>query len=721
MEVYNNKYYIINNRFKNRNHKETDKTDSLNDSNKYNSIISDKIKRTRNKIDNKIRNKYINRSQDDINLLKIKMNIDLLNNKMNQINNVFSKINSSSNILSENRRIKRRNNSMIIEDKNLNCLKYELDNIKSLRNNYKHKKNKKYIIDIDNYDDEYNNNLNLNLIEKNKDIYYNNYIKNKNKSKKNIISNREINNKEYNNIYGNIISPKNNKLNSNYINNQNSSGLMQYNLKMTQYYFSINSNNYNKIINNTNKNNDLDNACFGAYDNFFLETSLNNKNIEQNINNIYIPTISNEKEEIKNNCEIQNKMININFGNKENIKDKIINSNNNKINLKKNINNKNLDNTITNNKNEEIKNNNADLNIKIDENKKDINQQNENIILNKNDNDLANKKNSPKSSLLNSLINSNKKNHNKIENQNNINNNAITQNEEHKINSEKKINVNTKVKDSFNYNKKELKKDQKNIVIEKSNNKSNNKSPKNLEKKNTNKKTINKKNIFPQKRKKNVSIHEEDNISIEYNYKDEITNISVFDFFGSKKDFKPRNINVIIEKLKRGKINSILLNKDAKDNLVKLPKTDKNDGKTKKLKKSSSSKLITSNKELLNKYNLKKEKPIYKKITNNKIIHKTKKVCEKFKNNPQFFYTENLCNLVIKSLDLDKNGEDKENNKIINNKNKDNNNKNIKTNYNPKNNYINYENENIEMEIDPFNSLQKIIEESDEEKDKNST
>ena len=40
----------------------------------------------------KRRNRKMNSSQDDINILKIKMNIDLLSNKMNQINDAITKV-----------------------------------------------------------------------------------------------------------------------------------------------------------------------------------------------------------------------------------------------------------------------------------------------------------------------------------------------------------------------------------------------------------------------------------------------------------------------------------------------------------------------------------------------------------------------------------------------------------------------------------------------------
>ena len=58
---------------------------------------------------------------------------------------------------------------------------------------------------------------------------------------------------------------------------------------------------------------------------------------------------------------------------------------------------------------------------------------------------------------------------------------------------------------------------------------------------------------------------------------------------------------------------------------------------------------------LLNKYKLlKNRKTNSNKIYNNNYnIKRKNKLCEKFKNNPQLFYNEELCDLVIKSFDLD--------------------------------------------------------------------
>ena len=218
---------------------------------------------------------------------------------------------------------------------------------------------------------------------------------------------------------------------------------------------------------------------------------------------------------------------------------------------------------------------------------------------------------------------------------------------------------------------------------------------------------INNNNI---KKKKKISIHEEDNISIEYNEKDKSTKIKIYDFFGEEKDFTPRNINVIVEKLNKEKINSILLNKDSKDNLIRIPKNKKDI----KVKEKSKDKIkIKKQSSPFN--NIKKNKPNYQKIQKDK-INKTKRVCEKFRNNPQLFYTEELCSLVIKSLDLDNDNDDednKENNRIVVNKiKKDNKIKSNEDNYNQKEFYMD------ELGVDPFSNLQKIIEESEEDNEK---
>ena len=181
--------------------------------------------------------------------------------------------------------------------------------------------------------------------------------------------------------------------------------------------------------------------------------------------------------------------------------------------------------------------------------------------------------------------------------------------------------------------------------------------------------------------------------------------------------------------------------------MVRLPNNKKKErspknsnGLAAKIKKSSSTKLISSNKEkiLLKKYNLNIDKQNFRKIPKieikkidklNKVnkANKTnknnqpKKVCDKFKKNPQLFYTEDLCNLVIKSLDLEENEDNKENDKILVNKinQKDKENNTVKY-INRNNIFLNNENmEEMNENIEPFYHLQKIIEESDEDIEKN--
>ena len=672
MKAYNKKYYKINHRYK-YNNIETDKTNSLIDSFNYNSIVNQKNIKNRNSSINEYSNKNLNRSQDDIYLLNVKMNIDILDNKMNQIKNIFSTINSDFEE-TKNQKIKRRNNSMIIGDYNI---RYNLNESGIFNDNYE---NIDYL-NNDNLDNDYD----YYIKRKNKNIsFYNDYCDKKITKIKNLVNNRFIKTNDYQNI---LMQPKANKYSKYKFNSKK--------LKISKNHFTIKNN--NKNINDINKNNDLNPFCFGAYDNYFIETLTNDKKSKKE-NNIYIHFISNKKEEINKNRDeknqkTKNKIINYNF------KTNVINNkagNNNKDNEQLNectnkqdfnlIDDDDNDNDINNIDFQKIKNNNDDI----------LKDQYNNIE--KQSNDLSKKLNSPKVSLLNNLKILNSKNHEKK--QIKIKYNESTEKEEQK----------------------EIKKDKNIYNIEIINNKSKENNIKFSKMKE--KEKINKKKNIPKKgrditvkKRKKLSIHEEDNISIEYNQKDEITKISIFDFFGQQMNFKPRNINVILEKLKRGKINSILLNKNYKDNLIGLPKD-------KKLKKSNSTKLIVSNKEeRLNKYNLKNQN-IYKKIEKLK-AHKTDRICDKFKNNPQFFYKEDLCNLVIKSLDLVDNYVKKDNKKKDKNKIKVNRIKNYENKY-IKNDTIRYRasdnhkngSTDIDMEIEPFNKLQKIIEESDEDIEK---
>ena len=724
MNGYNENYYLISNRYRNHNCEDIDKNNLLINSSNHKSFTNQKSLRNRNIYGVRDKNKKINCSQDDINIIKMKMNIDILNNKLMQIKKTFSKIDSIDLNIND-KKPKKRNNSMIINDNIKNSSIYNINyNDIYTQNKYK------YIFDNDISDYDYNyRKMPMN----------NNYFRNK--SKKNIITNRLINDKEFRNNYK-IFDDYEVDLNhedNKYFNSPiklsckqpNSGRLFKNNINhsqkplnfgITRNFFTINDK--NKIINNKNntKINNLDNLCFGDFDNYFLETFSSNKNNEQKNNNIYMYTISNEKEE-KNECQKSNNINNnVNFGNIKNIKDIIINNINiNDMNNKCKINNNNKNNEIKSiiinkidNKNDNQNDNILDINDNNNNDNKNNSNDNDNNIKSDNNNknsELSIELGSSNSSLINKLANLNIKNHEKIEN--NINQNEIIINKaEQDINNNKNNNNND---NNDIENNKINKNEEKNNL----NNNDNNNNNKELI-------IVNENN---NKKRKKISIHEEDNISIEYNQKDKITKISIFDFFGGKKDFKPRNINVILEKLKRGKISPILLNKDAKDNLVKRPKSNKkeknkinNNEKEKKLKKSSSAKLISSNKEkmLLNKYNIKNDKKIFHKIQKNKTSNNNhKKVCQKFKKNPQLFYTEDLCKLVIKSWDMDENGENKENNKILVNKSNKNSKNRIKI-VNRNNIFLNDDNiedmgEIEDNNIEPFNSLQKIIEESEEE------
>ena len=97
---------------------------------------------------------------------------------------------------------------------------------------------------------------------------------------------------------------------------------------------------------------------------------------------------------------------------------------------------------------------------------------------------------------------------------------------------------------------------------------------------------------------------------------------------------------------------------------------DKNDNMNRKIIKSKSASILPIKKKSNKKLSLK----INRYNSENKVKTPKKIICEKFKKNPQFFYTENLCDLVLKSLDLnDKNNDNKEkenkNNDIEKNKN----------------------------------------------------
>ena len=166
---------------------------------------------------------------------------------------------------------------------------------------------------------------------------------------------------------------------------------------------------------------------------------------------------------------------------------------------------------------------------------------------------------------------------------------------------------------------------------------------------NTNKKGI-------KKPLKKLSFHEKENVTIKYNQKDEITKILIFDANNRLRKTKPRNIKVYLSKLKEVKPKPVL-------------KSSNSSFKSKeKMKKSNSASFmgLTLNKKniILNNYYSKYliDKPPLKLIGKDfEIKRRTpkKEICERFKRNPQVFYTEELCDLVLKSLDLDNSNENK--------------------------------------------------------------
>ena len=166
---------------------------------------------------------------------------------------------------------------------------------------------------------------------------------------------------------------------------------------------------------------------------------------------------------------------------------------------------------------------------------------------------------------------------------------------------------------------------------------------------NTNKKGI-------KKPLKNLSFHEKENVTIKYNQKDEITKILLFDANNRLRKTKPRNIKIYLSKLKEVKPKPVLKNSNS---------SFKNKEKMKKSNSASFMGLTLDKKNtILNNYYSKYliDKPPLKLIGKDfEIKRRTpkKEICERFKRNPQVFYTEELCDLVLKSLDLDNSNENK--------------------------------------------------------------
>ena len=589
-------------------------------------------------------NNYMNSSINDYNLNHHNNNINNSQDSVSllEIKKDLTSLNNKLNIISEtllNMNLFNKPSKKKINLKKSNSLNCKFINNRNAPFLYKQRYN------INNSNLENNEDYNRNEVQNhkvNKKINgnYNEFLlKNANK-------NMALNN----NYFGhslNLSSAKNNKKIQNIKYSRNNSALRSKTNKFT-FDETLNINTFkinNKIINNSK------NPYFGLYDQYFLESK---------------PDHYMKKQEIKNNT------IKDNY---QNVKDLIINQINSKINQFSHGSKK-----IIKYNNVNIKNS---LNYpKYEDNNNDINK-NRNISDLKKSTELILPQKKPIINKIQNYNNDNKKLNIKENKQEEQSQNIIKEDED----KEQKCNIissnNEKI---FNIKNEEQNNQQKNFDII------------NFEEK------IKKKENKCRKKIKNLSFHEEDNVTIEYNKKEEITKFDVFDFFGENQNFRPRNINVILEKLKRKKVknNSILLNDTNKKNL----KDDENKNKSeekKKIKRANSGISITSNKEkmLLKKYKLIRRNSNSQNKKKNYTKQKNK-ICEKFRNNPQLFYSEEPCDLILKSIDIDgKYLKERNNKRIIHNQKK-----NI-TNYSNKRQNIT----DIDIDIEPFDYLQKIIEE----------
>ena len=589
-------------------------------------------------------NNYMNSSINDYNLNHHNNNINNSQDSLSllEIKKDLTSLNNKLNIISEtllNMNLFNKPSKKKINLKKSNSLNCKFINNRNAPFLYK----QRYHINnsnLENNEDYNRNEIQNHKVNKKINGNYNEFLlKNANK-------NMALNN----NYFGhslNLSSAKNNKKIQKIKYSRNNSALRSKTNKFT-FDETLNINTFkknNKIINNSK------NPYFGLYDQYFLESKSDH----------YM-----KKQEIKNNT------IKDNY---QNVKDLIINQINSKINQ------------FSHGSKKIIKYNNANIKNslyypKYGDNNNDINK-NRNISDLKKSTELILPQKKPIINKIQNYNNDNKKLNTKENKQKEQLQNIIKEDED----KEQKCNIissnNEKI---FNIKNEEQNNQQKNFDII------------NLEEK------IKKKENKCRKKIKNLSFHEEDNVTIEYNKKEEITKFDVFDFFGENHNFRPRNIYVILEKLKRKKVknNSILLNDTNKKNL----KDDENQNKSKekkKIKRANSGISITSNKEkmLLKKYKLIRRNSNSQNKKKNYTKQKNK-ICEKFRNNPQLFYSEEPCDLILKSIDIDgKYLKERNNKRIIHNQKK-----NI-TNYTNKRQNIT----DIDIDIEPFDYLQKIIEE----------
>ena len=650
-----NNYFSLNNDYNNYINEEIEKLDSLNDSNNYDEILNNNQKYMNVK-NIKRRNRKINSSQDDINMLKIKMNIDLLSNKMSQIKDAITKM-DTYNINSKRRKNKRKNNSM--------------ENIFEPQYNY----------DDDNY------NINNNNLNDYKNLYFNNDNYNNDEIYNNYDYDYDMN-KKYNTKYTPSSSlllsarQKNNILDQNLFGNNYYYNNLDYNLNSYNY----NNNNYNithdffTINNNKNKNN-IKKKNKNLKNIKRIKNDISNENIKNNIQHIK-SNINNKKNNNVDNFNICED--NMCFGSYDHYFLETLTNFDNKKNKKKSrkCKSKEKEKERKNNKekNDDIIKNNSLSSL---ENENDYNDPDDNIhinymkkkeiskkIIDRNIKKEEKEEPPPESPLLNKLINIDNKIKNKNDGLIDLNDLQI------KMEAVAKENENDNI-----------------MSEDKKSNEEENEKENNF--------------IKCNKKKRKISFHEDENITIEYDKRDEITKISIFNFFGEKQNFKPRNINVILEKLKRRKINPILLTSISRNNFKKVIKNKKsfsrsNSKSKEKMKKSSSTKLLNSNK-----YKLNNGRPLYDKMYKDK-VNKRHKICEKFKNNPQKFYSTNLNDLMIKNLVYESESDKENKNNIKNDSNK-------KENKNKRKE----KDENVNLnDMESYNNLQKIIEESDEEIEK---
>ena len=187
------------------------------------------------------------------------------------------------------------------------------------------------------------------------------------------------------------------------------------------------------------------------------------------------------------------------------------------------------------------------------------------------------------------------------------------------------------------------------------------------------------------KKNKKIVFCEKENITIKYDEREKITEITIYNSLGKKLHFIPKNMNVYLNKLKKVKLKSILTNVDKSNNCqknkdkifkqtpkksIKNPKNreriksaprkkKQTESQEKKLNKTETQTKITPKKKLhkTNTYQKLQNKVNIPKINkkNIKIEYKKEKISEKFRSTPHKLYTEKFNNIKHKSFNIEKN------------------------------------------------------------------